>query len=215
MATNPLPSHVALVYRLTTDEFAAERRVLPQSVRKQYAATGAYCGVAPLRLPNRRLLWPADTIKQIAAAQMAGSQGESPIRSTRRTSPGDAEHGVRNASTPSSAVATPVDVRRDSMTADTVRRQSRTGEEPRAGETDCESSKTAVDVLSVSAAADSQQVQAPEHGERRPDAGIGGVIAQRISGRGIDIAGRPVVWRARKRNHHFVKRDTSLGMGAD
>lgn len=68
-------SHTEVLYRLTTDEFAAERRVLPQSVRKQYAATGTYCGVAPLRLPNRRLLWPADTIKQIAAAQLADQEG--------------------------------------------------------------------------------------------------------------------------------------------
>lgn len=75
MTNSPRPAHVALLYRLTTEEFAAERRVLPQTIRKQYAATGAYCGVAPLRLPNRRLLWPADTIKQIAASQLHDQEG--------------------------------------------------------------------------------------------------------------------------------------------
>lgn len=71
----PPTSHAEVLYRLTTDEFAAQRRVLPQTVRKQYAATGTYCGVAPLRMPNRRLLWPAGTIERIAA-EAFGSGGE-------------------------------------------------------------------------------------------------------------------------------------------
>lgn len=54
-------------YRLSTEEFAAQHLVQPQTVRKQYAAVGAYCGIKPLRLPNRRLLWPADTIARLAA----------------------------------------------------------------------------------------------------------------------------------------------------
>lgn len=43
---------------LTTDEFAAQRRVLPQSVRKRYCLTGSYFGVRPVKQPNGRLLWP-------------------------------------------------------------------------------------------------------------------------------------------------------------
>lgn len=62
-------------FRLTTEEFAAQHLVQPQTVRKQYAAIGAYCGIKPLRLPNRRLLWPADTIKQIAASQLPDQEG--------------------------------------------------------------------------------------------------------------------------------------------
>lgn len=54
-------------FRLTTEEFAAQHLVQPQTVRKQYAAIGTYCGIKPLRLPNRRLLWPADTIARLAA----------------------------------------------------------------------------------------------------------------------------------------------------
>ncbi len=51
---------------LDTAAFAAQHLVKPQSVRKLYAATGSYHGVCPLRLPNRRLLWPADSIEQLA-----------------------------------------------------------------------------------------------------------------------------------------------------
>lgn len=54
-------------YGLTTDEFAAQHVVKPQTVRKRYAATGTYHGVQPLRLPNRRLLWPVDSIDALLA----------------------------------------------------------------------------------------------------------------------------------------------------
>jgi hypothetical protein len=54
-------------FRLTTEQFAAQHLVQPQTVRKMYAATGTYCGIAPLRLPNRRLLWPADSIARLVA----------------------------------------------------------------------------------------------------------------------------------------------------
>ena len=76
MATEPKStSHIEVVYKLTTEEFAAEHRVRPQTVRKRYAATGTYCGVAPLRLPNRRLLWPTNTVARLVA-QAFGSEGK-------------------------------------------------------------------------------------------------------------------------------------------
>ena len=55
-------------YRLSTDEFAEQHLVLPQTVRKQYAATGSYFGVRPIKLPNRRLLWPANAVEQLIGA---------------------------------------------------------------------------------------------------------------------------------------------------
>lgn len=54
-------------YSLSTEAFAAQHLVEPQSVRKQYSLHGSYHGVRPIRLPNRRLLWPADTIARLAA----------------------------------------------------------------------------------------------------------------------------------------------------
>lgn len=52
-------------FRLTTEEFASQNLVKAQTVRKQYAATGSYHGVRPVRLPNRRLLWPSDSIQRL------------------------------------------------------------------------------------------------------------------------------------------------------
>ena len=61
----------ATTFGLDTATFAAQHLVKPQSVRKLYAATGSYHGVSPLRLPNRRLLWPVDSIEQIVSATTA------------------------------------------------------------------------------------------------------------------------------------------------
>lgn len=46
---------------LTTEEFAAEIKVRPQSIRKRYCQTGSYWGIRPVKVPNGRLLWPADS----------------------------------------------------------------------------------------------------------------------------------------------------------
>lgn len=42
----------------TTEEFAAEKLVKPQTVRKRYSQTGSYFGTIPKRLENGRLRWP-------------------------------------------------------------------------------------------------------------------------------------------------------------
>lgn len=59
-------------YRLSTEAFAQQHLVLPQTVRKQYAANGSYFGIRPLPLPNRKLLWPDDSIKQLVATKLGG-----------------------------------------------------------------------------------------------------------------------------------------------
>jgi hypothetical protein len=51
---------------LTTKEIAAQYHAREQTVRKRYAATGAHCGIRPLKLPNGRLLWPENTITALA-----------------------------------------------------------------------------------------------------------------------------------------------------
>ena len=63
--TGPAAEEVANCYRLSTDQYAAQNLVQPQTVRKQVAATGTYFGVRPIRLPNRRLLWPDNTITSL------------------------------------------------------------------------------------------------------------------------------------------------------
>lgn len=57
-------------YRLTTDEFAGQHRVEPQTVRKAYAASGSYNGIRPVKLPSRKLLWPDDSIERLLARKL-------------------------------------------------------------------------------------------------------------------------------------------------
>lgn len=59
-------------YNLPTDAFAAQWLVETQTVLKRYAATGSYCGVRPIKLSNRRLLWPDNTIEDLAKLQLGG-----------------------------------------------------------------------------------------------------------------------------------------------
>jgi hypothetical protein len=59
-------------YNLSTSEFAQRNLVKPQTVRKQHSATGSYFGVRPVVLPNRKLLWPDNSIQQLIANKVSG-----------------------------------------------------------------------------------------------------------------------------------------------
>lgn len=50
----------------STNEFADELRLRPQSVRKRYSQQGSYYGIFPEKLPNGRLRWPADALDKLA-----------------------------------------------------------------------------------------------------------------------------------------------------
>lgn len=50
---------------LSTDEFAVRMLVLRQTVLKAYSRHGMYCGIRPIRLPNRRLAWPEDEVDKL------------------------------------------------------------------------------------------------------------------------------------------------------
>lgn len=67
-AAAPSPSN----YSLSTKVFAGFNQVKPQTVRKRYSQTGSYFGVRPLPLPNRKLLWPDDSILQLLAKKLQG-----------------------------------------------------------------------------------------------------------------------------------------------
>jgi hypothetical protein len=54
---------------ITTEELAALLSIRPQSIRKRYCQTGAYFSLRPVKLPNGRLLWPADAIEKLSGAQ--------------------------------------------------------------------------------------------------------------------------------------------------
>lgn len=51
---------------LSTDELAALLSLRPQSIRKRYCQTGAYFSLRPVKMPNGRLLWPADALEKLA-----------------------------------------------------------------------------------------------------------------------------------------------------
>lgn len=66
MREEPSPETAALQrFRLTTEEFAAQYFVEPQTVRKHHSAKGSYFGVRPLILPSGRLLWPDDSLEKL------------------------------------------------------------------------------------------------------------------------------------------------------
>jgi len=53
----------------TTQKLADELGIKPQSIRKRYCETGAYYCLRPIKLPNRRLMWPADSLAQLGMAK--------------------------------------------------------------------------------------------------------------------------------------------------
>ena len=55
---------------MTTIQFSAQIGSKPESIRVRLCQTGSYFGVTPRKLPNGRLLWPAD-----AAEQLLGKEG--------------------------------------------------------------------------------------------------------------------------------------------
>ena len=53
---------------LSTKELAVSLSVTAQSIHKRLCVTGTYWGLEPTRLPNGRLLWPADAVERLANA---------------------------------------------------------------------------------------------------------------------------------------------------
>ena len=49
----------------TTEALADRLGIKPQSLRARVCRTGSYFGLRPLKLPNGRLLWPADSVERL------------------------------------------------------------------------------------------------------------------------------------------------------
>lgn len=54
----------------STDEYAAFMRIKSDSIRRALCINGHYLGVKPLKLPNKRLLWPAEEVRKILEGDM-------------------------------------------------------------------------------------------------------------------------------------------------
>lgn len=51
----------------TTEALAVGLGIKAQSIRARVCRTGSYFGLRPTKLPNGRLLWPADAIQRLKA----------------------------------------------------------------------------------------------------------------------------------------------------
>ena len=54
---------------MNTEQLAAALIIKAQSIRKRYCQTGAYYCLRPTKLPNGRLMWPADSLAQLSKGQ--------------------------------------------------------------------------------------------------------------------------------------------------
>jgi hypothetical protein len=52
---------------LTTNQLARLAITTPGNIRVRLCQTGSFFGVKPLKLPSKRLLWPADSLARLAA----------------------------------------------------------------------------------------------------------------------------------------------------
>lgn len=50
---------------ITTEIFANSIGGKPNSIRVRLCETGSYFGIKPHKLPNGRLLWPANSVQQL------------------------------------------------------------------------------------------------------------------------------------------------------
>ncbi len=49
----------------TTEQLAEEIHGQPSSIRTRFCKTGSYYGIKPKKLPNGRLLWPAEDVRKL------------------------------------------------------------------------------------------------------------------------------------------------------
>jgi len=60
---------------ISTDELAKQALTTQGTIRVRLCKTGSYFGIRPKKLPNGRLLWPADSINRLVEkASQGGAQ---------------------------------------------------------------------------------------------------------------------------------------------
>lgn len=59
----------------TTKEIALMLRVESQTIRRSLCINGHYLGLKPLKLPNKRLLWPYSEAQAILSTRNAKGDG--------------------------------------------------------------------------------------------------------------------------------------------
>lgn len=51
---------------MNTEQLAAALQIKPESIHKRHYLTGAYFCLRPVKLPNRRLIWPEDSLAKLS-----------------------------------------------------------------------------------------------------------------------------------------------------
>jgi hypothetical protein len=59
---------------LTTKQLAEKFHVKPNTIRTSLCRKGHWCGLRPVRLPNRFLAWPDDAVQRLLAKSTTESQ---------------------------------------------------------------------------------------------------------------------------------------------
>ena len=58
---------------LSTEQAAAALHIRPQTLRAAMCRDGHYFGIRPVKLPNRMLAWPAESIERLLSGEEAAS----------------------------------------------------------------------------------------------------------------------------------------------
>lgn len=58
---------------MNTEQLAAALQIKPESIHKRHYLTGAYFCLRPVKMPNRRLVWPEDSIAQLSGYEASGA----------------------------------------------------------------------------------------------------------------------------------------------
>ena len=56
---------------MNTEQLAAALNIKPESIHKRHYLTGAYFCLRPVKLPNRRLIWPDDSLAKLSSYNAA------------------------------------------------------------------------------------------------------------------------------------------------
>jgi hypothetical protein len=61
----------AVQFNLSTEDLAAAAGVVQQTVRAAYCRSGNYLGLVPIKLPNRFLRWPSNSVEILTGQILA------------------------------------------------------------------------------------------------------------------------------------------------
>ncbi|WP_295431131.1 hypothetical protein [uncultured Thiodictyon sp.] len=83
----PSPAAAAPPRGYTTEQTAGILLAKPNTLRVALCERGEYLGIRPVKLANRRLLWPADQVDAVARGESAQAATVPAARRQASTSP--------------------------------------------------------------------------------------------------------------------------------